>query len=71
MHADASHTIGPAPVTAHPSRLQRQLRAIHRLREALFELQCAPDPDPVAIDGLMHRLARVRSRSVGALAAAA
>lgn len=50
-------------MNAVPStRAHRQARAIGRLREALFELQCAPEPDPVAINGVMVRLARVRAR---------
>lgn len=51
------------PSTPTPStRSHRQAHAILRLREVLFELQCAPEPDPVAIDALMARLARVRAR---------
>lgn len=54
----------PSPPTP-ASRARRQAHAIGRLREALFELQCVPEPDPVAINGLMARLARVRSRRSG------
>lgn len=52
------------PVSTLPqaTRSQRQARLIRRLRENLFELQCAADPDAVAIDQLMRRLARVRGR---------
>jgi hypothetical protein len=45
------------------SRGRRLAHAIHRLREALFELQCEPEPDADAINVLMRRLARVRARS--------
>jgi len=47
----------PAP---RPTPSLRQARLIGRLRATLFELQCDADPDPVAIDRLMRRLARVR-----------
>lgn len=50
------------PSPARAARARRQARAIHRLREVLFELQCVPDPDAVAIDALMRRLARIRAR---------
>lgn len=52
----------PSSVPTPPNRAHRQAGAIRRLREALFELQCEPEPDAVAIDGLMARLARVRAR---------
>lgn len=45
---------------ARPAPSLRQARLIRRLRETLFELQCDLEPDPVAIDRLMRRLARVR-----------
>jgi hypothetical protein len=54
----------PAPPQALPPGARRQLHAIRQLRERLFDLQCEPDPDPAAIDGLMRRLARVRRRCV-------
>ena len=47
---------------SRPTPSLRQARLIRRLREALFELQCDMEPDPVAIDRLMRRLARVRGQ---------
>ncbi|KQP11862.1 hypothetical protein [Pseudorhodoferax sp. Leaf267] len=57
--AQATATL-PTPTSTATSH--RQAHVIRRLREALFELQCAPEPDPDAIDSLMRRLARVRAR---------
>ncbi|KQP49639.1 hypothetical protein [Pseudorhodoferax sp. Leaf274] len=51
-----------SPATVRITASLSQARLIRRLRETLFELQCEPDPDPAAIDRLMRRLARVRSR---------
>jgi hypothetical protein len=52
----------PAGPAARPAPGLRQARLIRRLRETLFELQCDAEPDAVAIDRLMRRLARVRGR---------
>ncbi len=61
--------LAPTPPQALPPGARRQLHAIRQLRERLFDLQCEPDPDPAAIDGLMRRLARVRGHCVVAPAA--
>lgn len=61
--------IAPVPPQQLPPGARRQLHAIRQLRERLFDLQCEPDPDPAAIDGLMRRLARVRGHCVAAPAA--
>lgn len=62
MHPHAPQTVAATPAFLPTGRVHRLASAIHRLREVLFELQCAPEPDPVAIDALMRRLARVRAR---------
>lgn len=62
LHPRARPMNAQPPTPTPPTRAHRQARAICRLREALFELQCAPEPDPVAINGLMARLASVRAR---------
>ena len=65
QHTRARPSTAQPSAPAPASRARRQAHAIGRLREALFELQCAPEPDPVAINGLMARLARVRARRGG------
>lgn len=43
---------------------RRRARLIGRLRETLFELQCEVEPDPVAIDRVLRRLARVHAQTL-------
>ncbi len=58
------HSATAEPRVSHLSEMppaqRRQAGEIRRLRETLFELQCEPEPDASAIDGVMRRLALVR-----------
>jgi hypothetical protein len=60
--------LDPTTVSRPVERLpvgRRRARLIGRLRETLFELQCEVEPDPVAIDRVLRRLARVHAQTLG------